>query len=127
MIAILLNKAHFLCIFVLYNILSVPARPSFRVESTATTISLYDERSMDSVVDKYVFRWWRDPSVGCSVNHHGNTTAYGTDNTFVIEYLYTNSIYSITVTAINRVGSSELNITAMTQHTGNVNCHRSSI
>ena len=74
---------------------------------------------MDSVVDKYVFKWWRDTSVGCSVNHHGNITASGTAGSYTIENLQEDSNYFITVTALNRVGSSVLNITAMTQQAGN--------
>ena len=93
---------------------SVPGQPNLRVESSATTISLYDERSMESVVDKYIFQWWRDTSVGCSVNHHGNITASGVVTTVVIESLHEDSTYYITVTAINRAGSSLRNITAVT-------------
>ena len=74
---------------------------------------------MESVVDTYIFQWWRNTSVGCSVNDHGNETVTGMATTVVIENLYANSNYTITVTAINRVGSRILNITAMTQQAGN--------
>ena len=96
---------------------SVPGQLDFSIEFMATSIML-TKRTMESVVDQLMFKWWRDTSVGCPVNHDGNKTSSGTDTTFVIENLEEDSTYFITVIAINRAGSSLHNITAMTQEAG---------
>ena len=76
------------------------------------------QHDTSTVVDKYIFQWRRDPLIGCSVNHHGNITASGTDGLYVIENLHEDSTYFISVTAINGAGSNVSNITAMTRAAG---------
>ncbi|CAI8028414.1 Receptor-type tyrosine-protein phosphatase S, partial [Geodia barretti] len=94
----------------------VPGRPTTSLDSTtATTISLSWSVPSGSVVTEYLIEWTRDTSVGCSDGDTGSTTITATSHT--IPDLEEDSRYTITVTASNGAGSSEVSstVTVMTR------------
>ena len=99
---------------------SVPGKPEIATVtvSTATTISLSWSVPSDSVVTEYLIEWQRDTSVGCSDENQDSTTI--TDTSYTISGLEEDSRYTITVTASNTAGSSEVSnsVTAVTEEAG---------
>ena len=99
-----------------------PGMPSVTVvATTADSIILSWNVPNGSVVDSYEVMWQRDTSVGCSDEDEGS----GTRNTnsiitgYTISGLEEDSLYRITVTAVNSIASivSET-VTAMTEEAG---------
>ena len=86
--------------------------------STATSISLSWSVPSGSVVTEYLIEWQRDTSVGCSDEDQGNITI--TDTSYTISGLEEDSRYTITVTATNTAGNSEVSnsVTAVTEEAG---------
>ena len=70
------------------------------------------------MVTEYLIEWQRDTSVGCSDEDQDNTTI--TDTSYTISGLEEDSRYTITVTASNTAGSSEVSnsVTAVTEEAG---------
>ena len=85
------------------------------VSTTATSITLSGGVPSDSVADSYEVMWERDTSIGCSDEDEGSATSIGE-----ITGLQEDSSYTITVTASNSAGSSEVSntVTEMTLETG---------
>ena len=67
---------------------------------------------------EYLIEWQRDTSVGCSDGDQDSTTI--TDTSYTISGLEEDSRYTITVTASNTAGSSEVSnsVTAVTEEAG---------
>ena len=108
-----------------------PGQPSVNVTSiTATSISLSWSLTSGSVVTSYKVMWQRDTSVGCSDEDEAsgiiNTNSISTS--YVISGLEEDSLYMITVTAVNSIASvvSET-VTAMTKDAGEKYCWLCSI
>ena len=91
--------------------------------STATTISLSWNVPSGSVVTEYLIEWQRDTSVGCSDEDQDSTTIAGGSTSYTISGLEEDSRYTITVTASNTAGSSEVSnsVTAVTEEAGERN------
>ena len=90
--------------------------PVITVDSTtATSITISGGVPSDSVADGYKVMWQRDTTVRCPDVDEGMTTNVGE-----IMNLQESSTYSITVTAFNSAGSSEVSntVTAMTIEAG---------
>ena len=99
----------------------VPGKPDIiatMTVSTATTISLSWSVPSGSVVTEYLIEWQRDTSVACSDEDQDSTTI--TDTSYTISGLEEDSRYTITVTASNTAGSSEVSnsVTAVTEEAG---------
>ena len=99
-----------------------PGQPSVTVvTTTATIISLSWSVPSGSVVTSYEVMWQRDTSVGCSDEDEGSTTIYtnAISTTHAISGLEEDSLYRITVTAVNSFASivSET-VTVMTEEAG---------
>ena len=76
------------------------------------------------MVTEYLIEWTRDTSVGCSDEDTDSTTITdGSAVSHTIPGLEEVSRYTITVTATNGAGSSEVStaVTAMTEEAGKVN------
>ena len=91
------------------------------VTTTATSISLSWSVPSGSMVTSYEVMWQRDTSVGCSYEDEDsrtiNTNSISTG--YVISGLEEDSLYRITVTAVNSFGSIASNpVTAMTEEAG---------
>ena len=90
--------------------------PMITVDSTtATSVTISGGVPSDSVADGYKVMWQRDTTVGCPDVDEGMTTNVGE-----IMNLQEDSSYSITMTAFNSAGSSEVSntVSAMTMETG---------
>ena len=100
---------------------AVPGQPTVSlVSTTATTISLSWSVPSGSVVTEYVLEWHRNTSGGCSdEDQDGDTITDGSTN-YTISGLEEDSRYTITVTASNTAGSSEVSnsVTAVTEEAG---------
>ena len=96
----------------------VPGEPSASSDSTtATSISLSWSVPSGSVVDEYLIQWERDTSGTCPDEDTDSTTISGGSATgHTIPGLEEDSTYTITVTASNTAGSSNVSntVTAMT-------------
>ena len=101
---------------------AVPDPPTVsRVSATATTISLSLSVPSGSVVTEYLVEWQRDTSVGCSDEDQDNDTITdGSITSYTIRGIEADSKYTITVTASNTAGSSEVSnsATAVTKEAG---------
>ena len=98
---------------------AVPGQPTVSlVSAAATTISLSWSVPSGSVVTGYLIEWQRNTSIGCSDEDQDNTTI--TDTSYTISGLEEDSRYTITVTASNTAGSSEISnsVTAVTEEAG---------
>ena len=99
-----------------------PGQPSVNiVTTTATFISLSWSVPSGAVVTSYEVIWQRDTSVGCSDEDEGSSTI-STDRTTInydISGLVEDSLYRITVTAVNSIASivSET-VTVITEEAG---------
>ena len=99
-----------------------PGQPSVSVTSIiSTSISLSWSVPSGSVVTSYEMMWQRDTSVGCiDVDEDSrtiNTNAISTG--YTISGLEEDSLYRITVTAVNSIVSIVSNpVTAMTEEAG---------
>ena len=100
------------------SFVSVPGQPSVSVTSTtATTISLSWSVPSGSVVDSYEVMWQRDTSGDCSDEDEGSMSITDGSTSYMITGRQEDSSYSITVTAVNAAGSSEVSDT-VTDTTG---------
>ena len=101
---------------------AVPGEPSASSDSTtATSISLSWSVPSGSVVDGYLIQWERDTSGACPDEDTDNITISGGSATsHTIPGLEEDSTYTITVTASNTAGSSNVSntVTAMTGEAG---------
>ena len=72
------------------------------------------------MVTSYEVMWQRDTSVECSDEDEGSTTVTDGSISYEIMGLEEDSSYSLTVTAANAAGSSEVSetVTAMTEEAG---------
>ena len=85
------------------HVVSVPGQPSVTVTSiTATSISLSWSVPSGSVVTSSEVMW-REASSGTSEGTSGRLT----DTSYTIDQLESNTIYNITVTVSNTVGSTD--------------------
>ena len=112
------GEFHFFC--TTYNtvpITVVSGQPNVSLSVTATSISL-SWTSGGSEGVSYEVEWQKDTSVGCSDEDQDNTTI--TDTSYTISGLEEDSRYTITVTASNTAGSSEVSnsVTAVTEEAG---------
>ena len=85
-----------------------PGQPSVTIgTTTATSISLSWSVPSGSVVASYEVMWQRDTSVGCSDEDKGSTTinTNAISTAYAISGLEEDSLYRITVTAVNSIGS----------------------
>ena len=106
-------------------LLAVPGRPNIGVEfTTATSISLSWSVPNGSVVVTYKVMWQRNTSGECPDEDEGSISLTDGFNNYEIVGLEEDSSYSITVTASNAAGSSEVNntVTAMTLEAGKRLC-----
>ena len=88
--------------------------------TTATTITI-SWTNNDPMVTSYVVMWETDDVGGCSGGSDMDSTTITDDSTsYDITELEEDSTYSITVTASNSAGSSEVSntVTAMTMEAG---------
>ena len=100
---------------------TVPDPPVITVDSTtATSITISGGVPSHSVADTYKVIRERDITVGCPDVDEGNATSFGE-----IVNLQEDSTYTITVTAFNSAGSSEVSntVTAMTMEAGERDGH----
>ena len=101
---------------------AVPGEPSVSSDSTAaTSISLSWSVPSGSVVDEYLIQWERDTSGTCPDEDTDSTTISGGSATsHTIPGLEEDSTYTITVTAANGAGSSNVSntVTAVTGEAG---------
>ena len=101
---------------------AVPGEPSVSSDSTtATSLSLSWSVPSGSVVDEYLIQWVRDTSGTCPDEDTDSTTISGGSATsHTIPGLEEDSTYTITVTASNTAGSSNVSntVTAMTGEAG---------
>ena len=91
------------------------------VTTTATIITFSWSVPSGSVVTSYEVMWQRDTSVGCS-EEDGSSRTITTNSistAIAISGLEEDSLYRITVTAVNSFGSMTSNpVTAMTEEAG---------
>ena len=101
---------------------AVPGEPSASSDSTAaTSLSLSWSVPSGSVVDEYLIQWERDTSGTCPDEDTDSTTISGGSATsHTIPGLEEDSTYTITVTASNGAGSSNVSntVTAVTGEEG---------
>ena len=100
---------------------AVPGQPTVSLISiTSTTISLFLSNTSGSVVTEYLIQWQRDTSVGCSDEDQDSTTITDGSTIYTISGLEEDSRYTITVTASNTAGSSEVSnsVIALTEEAG---------
>ena len=100
---------------------AVPGQPTVSLISiTSTTISLFLSNTSGSVVTEYLIKWQSDTSIGCSDEDQDSTTITDGSTIYTISGLQEDSSYTITVTASNTAGSSEVNnsVTALTEEAG---------
>ena len=99
-----------------------PGQPSVTVgTTTATSISPSWSVPSGSVVTSYEVMWQRDTSVGCSDEDEGSTTitTNSISTSYAISGLEEDSLYRITVTAVNSIASIVSDtVTAMTEEAG---------
>ena len=96
---------------------TVPDPPVITVDfTTATSFTISGGVPSVSVADSYEVIWERDITVGCPDVDEGMATSVGE-----LMNLQEDSTYSITVTAFNSAGSSDITVTAMTMETGERN------
>ena len=91
------------------------------VTITATSISLSWSVPSGSVVTSYEVMWQRDTSVGCSDEDEGSRTftTNSISTSYAISGLEEDSLYRITVTAVNSFGSMASNpVPAMIEEAG---------
>ena len=91
------------------------------VTTTATIITLSWSVPSGSVVSSYEVMWQRDTSVGCSDEDEGSRTINTnvTSTTYSISRLEEDSLYRITVTAVNSFASIVSDtVTVMTEEAG---------
>ena len=104
------------------SLFAVPGKPEIATMtvSTAITISLSWSVPSSSVVTEYLIEWQRDTSVGCSDEDQNSTTITDGSTSYTISGLEEDSRYTITVTASNTAGSSEVSnsVTAVTEEAG---------
>ena len=86
--------------------------------SGATTISLSWSISNGSVVTSYEVVWQRDTTAGCPDEDEGGVTVSDASYDYRINELEEDSRYTITVTASNAAGSSQVTVTVMTDDAG---------
>ena len=105
------------------NVFTVPSAPVLNILPTVTDTAITITGSVpdDSVVTKFVVKWQRDTSIGCSDmdgNSITNTSDSFTEHT--ITGLEPGNRYTITVTVFNGAGSSAVSnsVTATTTETG---------
>ena len=105
-----------------YMIYTVPDPPEITVDSTtATSIIISGGVPSDSVADSYKVMWETDDVGGCSGGSDMDSTTITDDSpSYDITGLEEDSTYSITVTASNSAGSSEVSntVTVMTMEAG---------
>ena len=82
------------------------------------TISLSWSIPSGSVVTSYEVVWQRDTTVGCLFEDEGSVTVSGASSGYFLNILEQDSRYTITVTASNAAGSSQVTITEMTNEEG---------
>ena len=104
-------------------IYTVPDPPEITVDSTtATSIIISGGVPSDSVADSYEVMWQTDDVGGCSGGSDmgSSTTITDGSTSYDITGLEEDSTYSITVTASNSAGSSEVSnsVTAITMEAG---------
>ena len=98
---------------------AVPDQLTVIVEFTgATTISLSWSISNGSVVTSYEVVWQRDTTVGCPYADEGSVTVSAASFDYLINGLEQDSRFTVTVTASNAAGSSQVTVTAMTDDAG---------
>ena len=88
---------------------------------TATTITISGSVPAGSVVTKFVVKWQRDTSIGCSDMDHNSITKRSDSFTeHTITGLEPGNKYTINVTVSNGAGSSAVSnsVTATTTETG---------
>ena len=109
------------CIIIVLVIFIVPGQPSVSIGTrTSTSISLSGSVLSGSVVTSYEVMWQRDTSGECPDEDEGSTTITDDSTSYmhVIIGLEEGSSYTISVTAANAAGSSEVSETAMTEEAG---------
>ena len=118
----LMCKVNFISFCTAYNtvpITVVPGQPIVSITATVTSISL-SWTSGGSEGVSYEVEWQRDTSVGCSDEDQDSTTITDGSTSYTISGLEEDSRYTITVTASNTAGSSEVSnsVTAVTEEAG---------
>ena len=101
--------------------IAVPGEPEISGTVTANTTSLSWSVPNGSVVDEYLIQWERDTTGACSDEDTDSTTiSDGSATSHTIPGLEEDSTYTITVTASNTAGSSNVSntVTAMTGEAG---------
>ena len=105
----------------LINNFTVPSALVLNTSPTVTafTITITGTTPAGSVVTRFVVRWQRDPSVGCSNVNQRSIPVNGGFTSYRITGLEPGNRYTITVTASNAAGSGPVSnsITAMTTET----------
>ena len=107
--------------FIVLVVFIVPGKPSVNVGTTnATFISLFGSVPDGSVVTSYEVMWQRDTSGECPDENEGSTPLSGGSTSYMHEImeLEEDSSYSLTVTAVNAAGSSEVTVTVTTEEAG---------
>ena len=93
----------------------VPAQPVV-TSIYPTTITIANNAG--SIVDILEVSWQRNTSIGCSDEDTGNNTITDGSTSYDIMGLEEDSGYTITVTASNSAGTSEVIVTVMTPEAG---------
>ena len=114
------SSSYVVSVYILYLLYIVPDQPSVSVASTTSTSISLSWTTAGSVVTSYEVMWQRDTSVGCSDEDEGSTTITDGSTSYEIMGLEEDSSYSLTVTAANAAGSSEVSetVTAMIEEAG---------
>ena len=124
---IVICKCRYSCIQTKLNLLNkhccsqtVPGQPTLVVGFiTATIISLSWSVPSGSVADSYEVMWQRDTSGDCPDEDEGSRSITDGSTRYVITGLEEDSSYSITVEAMNSIGTATSNTaTGMTQEAG---------
>ena len=109
--------------FIVLVVFIVPGQPRIDMTSTnATSISISGSVPSGSMVTSYEVMWQRVTSGECPDEDEGNTIITGGSTSYLREIigLEEDSSYTISVTAVNVVGSSVVSetVTAMTEEAG---------
>ena len=105
------------------NVFTVPSAPVLNTPPTVTDTAITTSGSVpdDSVVTKFVVKWQRDTSIGCSdMDHNSITNISDSFTEHTITGLEPGNKYTINVTVLNGAGSSPISnsVTAMTREKG---------
>ena len=103
------------------NIFTVPSAVVLNTSPTVTGTAITISGSVpdDSLVTKFVVKWQRDTSIGCSNKDHGSINKTSISSSYRITGLEPVNRYTITVTVFNEAGSAVSNsVTATTTETG---------